>query len=237
LQRALALYRNGMRYEGALEWQWAVAGFDDRQLNAAAALAFRNEWYERAIHTAERTVMLHDFELRFPAPHREVMQQYASQLELDEAWIYGLIRQESRFVITARSSAGAAGLMQLMPATAKWVAQRLGLKDSHSDLVDGIDSNVSLGTYYLKHVLDSMDNSPVLASAGYNAGPRRARQWRAAQPLEGAIYAETIPFPETRDYVQKVMSNTMYYARLFRDTAPSLREWLGVVPAQPPQRN
>jgi soluble lytic murein transglycosylase len=237
LQRALALYRNGMRYEGALEWQWTVAGFDDRQLNAAAALAFRNEWYERAIHTAERTVMLHDFELRFPAPYREVMQQYASQLELDEAWIYGLIRQESRFVITARSSAGAAGLMQLMPATAKWVAQRLGLKDSHSDLVDGIDSNVSLGTYYLKHVLDSMDNSAVLASAGYNAGPRRARQWRAAQPLEGAIYAETIPFPETRDYVQKVMSNTMYYARLFRDTAPSLREWLGVVPAQPPQRN
>ncbi|MEX0958893.1 MAG: transglycosylase SLT domain-containing protein [Burkholderiales bacterium] len=237
LQRALALYRNGMRYEGALEWQWTVAGFDDRQLNAAAALAFRNEWYERAIHTAERTVVLHDFGLRFPAPYREVMQQYAAQLDLDEAWIYGLIRQESRFVITARSSAGAAGLMQLMPATAKWVAQRLGLTDHHGDLVDGIDTNLSLGTYYLRHVLDSLDNSPVMASAGYNAGPRRASDWRAPEPLEGAVYAETIPFPETRDYVQKVMSNTMYYARLFRDTAPSLREWLGVIPARPPQRN
>lgn len=237
LQRALALYRSGMRYEGALEWQWTVTGFDDRELIAAAALAFRNEWYERAIHTAERTVMLHDFELRFPAPYREVMQQYAAQLELDEAWIYGLIRQESRFVITARSSAGAAGLMQLMPATAKWVANRLGLKESHGDLVDGIDSNINLGTYYLRHVLNSLDNHPVLASTGYNAGPRRAQQWRAVKPLEGAIYAETIPFPETRDYVQKVMSNTMYYARMFREDAPSLREWLGTVPARAPQRN
>jgi soluble lytic murein transglycosylase len=237
LQRALALYRAGLRYEGALEWQWTVKDFDDKMLLAAAALALRNEWYERAIHTAERTEMLHDFSLRFPAPYREVMQIYTEPLELDEAWVYGLIRQESRFVTTARSSAGAGGLMQLMPSTARWAAKRLGLKGHHSTLVDGVDTNLSLGTYYLRQMLDSLENQQVLASAAYNAGPRRAAQWRGVQPLEGAVYAETIPFPETRDYVKKVMSNTMYYARLFRQTSLSLRDRLGTVPARATQNN
>lgn len=237
LQRALALYRAGLRYEGALEWQWAVKSYDDRQLLAAAALALRNEWYERAIHTAERTQMLHDFSLRFPAPYRDIMHTYTEPLELDEAWVYGLIRQESRFVTTARSTAGAGGLMQLMPSTARWAAKRLGLKGHHSALVEGVDTNLSLGTYYLRQMLDSLHNQQVLASAAYNAGPRRAAQWRAVQPLEGAIYAETIPFPETRDYVKKVMSNTMYYARLFRQTSLSLRERLGIVPGRDTQSN
>ncbi|MEO8165168.1 MAG: transglycosylase, partial [Betaproteobacteria bacterium] len=107
LRRALALYRNGLRYEGALEWQWSIKDYDDKKLLAAAALAVRNDWYERAIDTAERTVILHDFALRYPAPYRKLVQEYAQQLELDEAWVYGLVRQESRFVHTARSSAGA----------------------------------------------------------------------------------------------------------------------------------
>jgi soluble lytic murein transglycosylase len=229
LRRALALYRSGLRYEGALEWQWATSTFDDKALLAAAELAMRNEWYERGIHTADRTRVLHDFTLRYPAPYRERLREVAAPLDLDEAWIYGLIRQESRFVTTARSSAGAGGLMQLMPSTAKWVAKRLGLTDHHSTLVDGVDTNLSMGSYYLRQVLDSLDNSPTMATAGYNAGPRRAAQWRAPTPLEGAVYAETIPFPETRDYVKKVMSNTMYYARLFRNSANGLRERLGIV--------
>lgn len=232
LQRALALYRNGMRYEGALEWAWTVKDYDDRQLLAAAELAARNGWYERSIHTAERTRILHDFALRFPAPYRDVMREYTVELELDEAWVYGLIRQESRFVTTARSSAGAGGLMQLMPATAKWVAKRLGLKAHHSELVNQVDTNISMGTYYLRQVMDTLDNHPVLASAGYNAGPRRAARWRDVKPLEGEVYVETIPYPETRGYVKKVMSNTMYYARLFGQTMLSLRDRLGMVPAR-----
>ncbi len=235
IRRALTLYRVGLRYEGALEWQWTVRDFDDRRLLAAAELDLRNEWYERAIHTAERTAILHDFSLRYPAPYREAMQGITAQLDLDEAWVYGLIRQESRFVSTARSGAGAAGLMQLMPSTAKWVAKRLGFKQHHSSLVDGVDTNLNLGTYYLRQMLSSLDNRIVVASAAYNAGPRRAQQWLASRPLEGAIYAETIPYPETRDYVKKVMSNTMYYARLFRQTTLSLRDRLGVVPARPRQ--
>ncbi len=237
LQRALALYKAGLRYEGALEWQWAIKEYDDKKLLAAAELAQKNEWYERAIDTAERTVLLHDFGLRYPAPYRDLVQEYSRQLDLDEAWVYGLVRQESRFVHTARSSAGASGLMQLMPSTARWAAKRLGLRGHHATLTETIDTNISLGTYYLRQVMDSVDNHAVLASAGYNAGPRRAREWAAGRVLEGSIYIETIPFPETREYVKKVMANTLNYARLFRQSALSLRQRLGTVPARAAPNN
>jgi soluble lytic murein transglycosylase len=237
IRRALALYGVGLRFEGALEWQWSIKDYDDKQLLAAAVLAVQNEWYERAIDTAERTVILHDFGLRYPAPYRKLVQDYSQQLDLDEAWVYGLVRQESRFVHTARSSAGASGLMQLMPSTARWVAKRLGINGHHSTLTETIDSNISLGTYYLRQVLDSVDKHLVLASAGYNAGPRRARDWAASRPLEGAIYIETIPFAETREYVKKVMNNTLYYARLFHQSDLSLRDRLGIVPAKPALSN
>jgi soluble lytic murein transglycosylase len=137
--------------------------------------------------------------------------------------VYGLMRQESRFVMNAKSSVGAKGLMQLMPATAKWVAKKINLANFHPNRVTEMDTNVTLGTHYMKMVLDSLDNHPVLASAAYNAGPGRARRWRADQPLEGAIYAETIPFSETRDYVKKVMSNAVYYNALFEGRPQSLK--------------
>ena len=237
IKRALALYRAGLRYEGALEWQWSIKDYEDKQLLAAAMLAARNDWYERAIDTAERTVILHDFGLRYPAPYRKLVQDYSQQLDLDEAWVYGLVRQESRFVHTARSSAGASGLMQLMPATARWVAKRLGMIGHHTTLTETVDSNIGLGTYYLRQVLDSVDKHMVLASAGYNAGPRRAREWAGSRPLEGAIYIETIPFTETREYVKKVMNNTLFYARLFHQSNLSLRDRLSVVPAKPTLNN
>ena len=151
------------------------------------------------------------------------------QRRLEEAWVYGLMRQESRFVTVAKSSAGASGLMQIMPATARWLARKLGMKDYRTPLVRQMETNVILGTYYMKTVLAWFDNSPVLASAAYNAGPSRARQWRGDTALEGAIYAETIPFEETRDYVKKVMSNTVYYAQLFGQPPRSLKQRLGVI--------
>ena len=237
LKRALALYKAGLRYEGALEWQWGIKEYDDKKLLAAAELAHKNEWYERAIDTAERTVMLHDFGLRYPAPYRDLVQEYSRQVDLDEAWVYGLVRQESRFVHTARSSAGASGLMQLMPSTARWAAKRLGMTGHHVTLTETIDTNISLGTYYLRQVMDSVDNHAVMASAGYNAGPRRAREWAAGRPLEGSIYIETIPFTETREYVKKVMANTLNYARLFRQSGLSLRQRLGTVPARTAPNN
>jgi soluble lytic murein transglycosylase len=125
--------------------------------------------------------------------------------------------------------------MQLMPATAEWVAKQLGIQDFRQSIIVDVNTNLRLGTYYLKHVLSTLDNQPLLASAAYNAGPGRARRWRdSIRPLEGAIYAETIPFNETRDYVKKVLKNSMYYAQVLDHghDAPTLKERLGVVAAK-----
>ena len=230
IRRALALYRLNLRFEGNREWLWAIGDFDDRQLLAAAEYARRNELWDRAINTAERTRSLHDFGLRYLAPYREQFRAYAAEHALDEAWLFGVVRQESRFIADARSSAGAMGLMQLMPATARWVAGKLGLKGYRQAIVTDLDINISLGTYYLRHVLDTLDNNPVLASAGYNAGPGRARAWRSDGAMEAAVYTETIPFNETRDYVKRVMTNAAYYARVFGRGVVSLKERLGIIP-------
>jgi soluble lytic murein transglycosylase len=229
IQRALTLFRLDARLEAVREWLWAIRGMSDRQLLAAAEVARRHAIWDRAINTADRTVFEHDFGLRYLAPYREQLRAAARQVDLDEAWVNGLIRQESRFLAQARSRVGASGLMQLMPATAKWVAGRLGLKDWHWGQVNDIETNLSLGTYYLRHVLDTLDGSPVLASAAYNAGPGRARAWRADQSMEAAVYAESIPFNETRDYVKRVMANSSYYAHNFSQQLQSLRARIGSI--------
>ncbi|UJP05313.1 MAG: lytic transglycosylase domain-containing protein [Nitrosomonas sp.] len=232
IQRALALARMNLRTEAMREWSWTIRHFSDAQLLAAAEIARRHGLYDRAINTANRTVTQHDFGLRFLSPHREALKKALQQHQLDEAWVFGLIRQESRFIADIKSHAGATGLMQLMPATADWVAKQLGMRNFRQGLVTDINTNLQLGTYYLKHVLGTLDNQPLLASAAYNAGPGRARRWRDDNiPLEGAVYAETIPFNETRDYVKKVLKNTMYYAKVLDHghDAPSLKERLGVV--------
>ena len=230
--RAKAFYELGLRSEASLEWNWAIQSFTDPQLLAAAELARRMEWYDRAIGTAERTRELHDFELRFLAPYRELAQQAARENDIDEAWVFGLMRQESRFVNVARSSVGASGLMQIMPATARWIAQRLGIKGFNPSEMQEPAKNIQFGAYYLKHVQTTLDGSPVLATAAYNAGPSRAQRWRDTRPMEAAVYIESIPFAETRDYVKKVMSNAMYYAARFGQPSVLLKDRLGMVPAR-----
>jgi soluble lytic murein transglycosylase len=232
LVRALALYRLDLRGDGLREWNWTVRGMDDRQLLAAAELARRYEIWDRAINTAERTQSSHDFSLRFLAPYRDSFAGGAKAQGLDEAWVLGLVRQESRFMVGARSPVGASGLMQLMPATAKWMAKKIGMTDySHARVTDP-DVNIALGTGYLRYVLDELDGSPVLAAAAYNAGPGRARRWQDAKPLEGAIYAESIPFNETRDYVKKVMANAWFYRHRLTGQPASLRQLMGTVPGR-----
>jgi soluble lytic murein transglycosylase len=230
IARALALKELGLRSDASQEWNWSIREFSDAQLLAAAELARRMEWYDQAINTAERTRELHDFELRFLAPYRELAQQAARENQIDEAWVFGLMRQESRFVNVARSSVGAAGLMQIMPATARWIAQRLGIRRFHPDEMQNPAKNIQFGAYYLKHVQTSLDGSPVLATAAYNAGPSRAQRWRGSRPMEAAVYIESIPFAETRDYVKKVMSNAIYYAERFGQPSVLLKERLGTVP-------
>ncbi|WP_263770888.1 lytic transglycosylase domain-containing protein [Propionivibrio soli] len=229
VQRSLALFRVNLRTEGVREWNWTLRGMSDRELLAASDIAQRAGIYDRAIAAADRTRSEHDYSLRYLSPFSDQVRPAARSQSLDDAWVYGLMRQESRFITNAKSSVGAAGLMQLMPATAKWVARKIGLRDFQPNQVHDAETNVLLGTSYMRMVLESLDNHPVLASAAYNAGPGRARKWRADSPMEGAIYAETIPFNETRDYVKKVMSNAVYYSALFDGKAQSIKSRLGVI--------
>ena len=229
VQRAQAFFRLNLRTEGVREWNWALRGMSDRELLAASEIALRAGNYDRAIAAADRTRTEHDYSLRYLAPYGDQVRPAAQNQALDDAWVYGLMRQESRFITSAKSPVGASGLMQLMPATAKWVANKIGLKDFHQGRVNDTETNLLLGTTYMRLVLESLDNHPVLASAAYNAGPGRARRWRADRPLEGAVYAETIPFTETRDYVKKVMNNSLYYAALFDGKPQTLKSRLGVI--------
>jgi soluble lytic murein transglycosylase len=229
LARALELIRLGIRTEGVREWLFSIRSLDDTRLLAAAELARRAGVYDRAISTADRTKRLHNFALRYPVPFRDVFGEYARTQGLDEAWVMGLVRQESRFIAEARSSAGAAGLMQVMPRTARFVAAKIGLRNYRPASVTDIETNVTLGTGYLKMVLDQLGH-PVLASAAYNAGPARARRWRDPErSLEGAIYAETIPFGETRDYVKKVTANAVFYAAMLEKKLTPIKARLGTI--------
>ncbi|AKC69122.1 lytic transglycosylase domain-containing protein [Pandoraea oxalativorans] len=228
--RAAKFYDMGLRFEGNREWNWELRSMTDRQLIAAAQYANGIELFDRAVNTADRTKVEHDFSLRYLMPFRDKVDRFSKIVDLDEAWAYGLIRQESRFIINARSSAGAGGLMQVMPATAKMVAKQIGI-DYSPGMMHDIDTNIRLGTSYLSDIYSKFDGSAVLASAGYNAGPGRPRTWRSTldRPVEGAIFAETIPFNETRQYVENVLSNTTYYSAIITGRPQSLKERLGVI--------
>lgn len=234
VQRALKFFELGqidktLRIEGVREWVFSIRNLNDLELLAAATVAERHKLYDRAINTADKTVVLHNFGARYLTPYREAFVSAAQHQGLDLSIVFGLVRQESRFIADAISSAGAVGLMQLMPPTAKWVAKKLGASDYRPSHIGIIDTNIQFGTFYFKQVLDRLDGHALLAAAAYNAGPGRAQAWRAHFPLEGAIYAETIPFNETRDYVKKVFANAMYYAQVLGQPAIPLKERLGVV--------
>jgi soluble lytic murein transglycosylase len=231
VQRAEALLRVDLRYEAKTEWIQTIKDYDDNQLLAAAEFAAKKQWFDLAINTADKTTQTHNFALRYPAPYRDLMKPAASQQGIDEAWVYGITRQESRFMHYAKSGVGAAGLMQLMPATAKWAASRAGIENYNRSMLHDLDTNIALGTYYMRYTLGLMNGQATMATAAYNAGPNRAKKWMAATPLEGAIYAENIPFTETRLYVQKVMANAHLYAQLLGLKNVPLKQRLGTIPA------
>ncbi len=228
---AQRFYALNLRLEGNREWNWPLRGMTDRQLLAVAEYAKRIQLLDRTVNTADRTQTDHDFSLRFIAPFRDVVERDAQSNGLDVEWAYGLIRQESRFILNARSGVGASGLMQIMPATAQMVAKKIGIGPLSRAQLDDLNTNILLGTNYLSMIYNQFDGSAVLATAGYNAGPGRPRAWRQTlqQPVEGAIFAETIPFAETRDYVKNVLSNTVYYAALFEGRPQSLKARLGYI--------
>ncbi|MEI6611479.1 transglycosylase SLT domain-containing protein [Polynucleobacter sp.] len=229
--RGERLYAMNLRFEGNREWNWELRNMTDKQLLAAAEYAKRINLYDRVVNTADRTKQEHDFSLRYPTPYREELSPIARQIDLNLAWAYGLIRQESRFIMNASSSVGASGLMQVMPNTAKYVAKKIGMVNYTNDKLSDTTTNLTLGSNYLNMVLIDLDGSWVLASAAYNAGPSRSKAWRErlTGPTEGAIFAETIPFNETRTYVKNVLSNANYYSSVMNGQQQSLKQRLGVI--------
>jgi soluble lytic murein transglycosylase len=229
--RGERLYAMNLRFEGNREWNWELRNMTDKQLLAAAEYAKRINLYDRVVNTADRTKQEHDFSLRYPTPYKEELSPIARQIDLNLAWAYGLIRQESRFIMNAASSVGASGLMQVMPNTAKYVAKKIGMANYTNDKLSDTNTNLTLGSNYLNMVLIDLDGSWVLASAAYNAGPSRSKAWREklSGPTEGAIFAETIPFTETRVYVKNVLSNANYYSSVMNGQPQSLKQRLGVI--------
>lgn len=231
LRRALKFFSMRLRFEGTREWNWALRAMNERQLLATAEFARQNNILDRMVNTSERTRTEFDYTQRFPAPHNDLVHPTTQSLNLDKAWVYGLIRQESRFIVDAQSGVGASGLMQVMPATGKFVAAKIGLTDFVHTMLNDLRTNITLGANYMNMVLANADGSQVLATAAYNAGPGRSRTWRATldQPMEGAIFIESIPFTETRGYVRNVMSNATNYAALFERKPQSLKARIGTI--------
>ena len=237
LARALYAIQIGLRAEGVREWNYTTSlhqrgGMDDRALLAAADLACHYAVWDRCISSSDRSKTQFDKDQRFPMPFKSAVLAQSGKIGLDPSFVYGLIRQESRFVMDAKSVVGAAGLMQVMPATARWTAKKLGMTDFQVQQLNDQDTNITVGTGYLKLLLDSFDGSLPLATAAYNAGPARSRAWRGSSGgpvLEGAIWAENIPFSETRDYVKKVMANATLYAVMITGQSQSLKARLRTV--------
>ena len=226
LQRALALTALDMRDEGRREWNYTLRGMSERDLLAAAQWACDQSEWQLCINTSERTKVEIDIAQRSPLPYRRDIVEAAANAGLDPAFVFGLIRQETRFMGNMRSAVGANGLMQLMPATAKWAAKKAGIA-YRPELITDSSTNLRIGSFYLKLVLDSFGGSDPMAAAAYNAGPARPRRWRGGLMLAPEVWTENVPFYETRDYVKKVMTNAAIYAALLGNKGPQLRPRLG----------
>lgn len=214
---AVTFYRVEMYFQGHREWNWAMRGVSTSQIEQLAEYARSQALMHRMINTAQRVDdASKNLDHLFPMPHRQEFGPIASAAGVPLAWVYGVIRQESRFMPAVTSSAGAQGLMQIMPSTARWLSKKLDIPlSSRADLHD-LNTNVQLGSSFLAMLRNDLADSMVLATAAYNAGPARAKKWRAllAGTTESAIFIENIPFNETREYVKNVMANTHTYSLL-----------------------
>ena len=219
------------------EWNFSLRGMNDRALLAAASAPATPRCGTAASTPATAREEI-DIDQRFPLPFRKEVIARANEIGLDPTYVYGLIRQESRFIMDARSHVGASGLMQIMPATARWTARKIGLNYTQ-DMIADREVNLRLGTSYLKLVLDDFGGSQAMAAAAYNAGPSRPRRWREGPALEPAAWAENIPFSETRDYVRRCCTTPPSMRPVTGASAPSLKARLGApasARATPPRR-
>lgn len=229
LQRARELYILGREREADAEWRQVTQGFDRLALQQAALLAHRWDWHPQAIATISRAEHWDDLELRFPLAYRDRVMDNARADTVDPAWIYAVIRQESSFRSSARSPVGALGLMQIMPATGRQIAQELRDAGADHDVLLQPDSNIRYGVHYLRQILERLQGNPMLATAAYNAGPNKVLRWLPTRdPLPADVWAETIPYRETRAYVQRIMEYAAIYQRRLGGPNPetTLGAWM-----------
>ena len=206
------------------EWYQATRNLSPSALTAAAKTAESWGWYRKSIQAMIEAKHWDDLQLRFPLAYQDQVQQAAKTTAADPTLLFAIARQESAFAYDAKSSAGALGLMQLMPATAKQTAQRAGVKKfSTRDLIRP-EINIRLGSRYLDQLLNQFDGNRIFATAAYNAGPYRVKQWLSRQEpgMPFDIWIETIPFKETRHYVQNVMVFSVIYSYRLGTQAPKI---------------
>ncbi len=212
IQMAQELYDTGQVVEARRQWTWITRRMNNRELQIAAVIARQWGWHDRAILTVAKSKHLDDLEMRFPLLYRDMIETNATEHGIDASWIYGVVRQESAFVVDARSQAGALGLMQLMPATGRLTGRRLNIPVRNNQAILNVENNLRLGVGYLKQVLRINSGNQILATASYNAGPNRVSGWMPAkQTMDADVWVETIPYSETREYVKNVMAFTTVY--------------------------
>ncbi|MCY1398517.1 Soluble lytic murein transglycosylase [compost metagenome] len=225
IRRALEFHARGQIVDGRREWYYVSRHFNRDEMVAQAKLAYDLRWYFPAIRTISQAKYWDDLDIRFPMAHRETLVREAKVRGLHSSWVFAITRQESAFMEDARSSVGAAGLMQLMPATAKETARKFDIPLASPRQVLDPDKNIQLGAAYLSQVHSQFNGNRVLASAAYNAGPGRVRQWlRGANHLSFDVWVESIPFDETRQYVQNVLSYSVIYGHKLNAPQP-LVDW------------
>ena len=225
IRRAMEFHNRGLIADGRREWYHVSRLFSRDEMVAQAKLAYDMQWYFPAIRTISQAQYWDDLDIRFPMAYRDNMVREARLRGLHSSWVFAITRQESAFMNDARSGVGAMGLMQLMPATAKETAKRYGIPLANPQLAYQPDINIQLGAAYLNQVLGQFNGNRVLASAAYNAGPGRVRQWlKDAKHLSFDVWVETIPFDETRQYVQNVLSYAVIYGKKLNAPQP-LVDW------------
>src|SRR5690606_14542594 len=177
IRRALELYQRGQIVDARREWYHVSRLFSRDELIAQAKLAHDMDWHFPAIRTISLAQHWDDLDIRFPMAHRNTLVRTAQQRGLESSWVYAITRQESGFMDDARSHAGATGLMQVMPTTARETARRFGIALKSNRQILDPDLNIQLGTAYLSQVHRQFGHNRILATAAYNAGPQRVRQW------------------------------------------------------------
>ncbi len=212
IQRAYEFYQLGELTPARREWYAAINTMSNDELIAASNLAHQWGWHQQAIHTTIKAGHWNDLDIRFPMAYQPNMLNSAKSATISPEWLYAIARQESAFASDARSKVGARGILQLMPSTARKVARSMGVPYRSKDLYQA-KTNIALGSEYLRQLLEDFDGNHILATAAYNAGPQRVKKWLDKQQgsIEYDIWIETLPYHETRNYVQNVMAFRVIY--------------------------